>query len=101
MSKKNSKNNELLSNSKANSSPKIYYLLVKLVNDKREDLAELVLKVDYLLEYASRCIKEKDFAEAKEVLDKAKNRINTLKDKDVDTEHLDYLYEGIVKKIKI
>lgn len=30
MSKKNSKNNELLSNSKANSSPKIYYLLVKL-----------------------------------------------------------------------
>ncbi|WP_291580178.1 hypothetical protein [Clostridium sp. UBA6640] len=101
MSKKSSNNNELLSNSKANSSPKIYHLLVKLVNDEREDLAELVLKVDYLLEYASRCIKQKDFTEAKEVSDKAKNRINTLKDNYVDTEYLDYLYEGIVKKIKI
>lgn len=43
MSKKSSKNNELLSSSRANSFPKIYHLLLKLVNDKRGDLAELVL----------------------------------------------------------
>jgi hypothetical protein len=101
MAKKSTRNNDFLNSSKSKTSPKIYSLLVKLVNDEREDLAKLVLKVDYLLEYVSTCIKQRDFDEAKEGLDKAKNRIDMLKEDGVDVEHLDYLYEGIAKKSKI
>ena len=49
MAKYNSTNNDLLRDSKRNTTPKIYSLLCDLVNDEREDLAELVLKVDYLI----------------------------------------------------
>lgn len=100
MAKKSTRNNELLRSSKEKTSPKIYSLLVELVNDNREDLAEVVLKIDYILEYAITCIKQKDFEEAKESLDKAKSRIDMLKKENVGTEYLEYLYEGILKKIK-
>ena len=49
MSRKTSNNNDLLSSVRKDTSPKVYSLLVDLVNDEREDLAELVLKIDYLL----------------------------------------------------
>lgn len=98
MAKKNTRNNELLSINKSKTSPKIYSLLLGLVNDEREDLAEIVLKVDYLLEYASRSIKQKDFDEAKEGLEGAKTRIDKLKREGVDTEYLEYLFKGIEKK---
>lgn len=101
MAKKSTRNNDLLNSSKSKTSPKIYALLVKLVNDGREDMAEVVLKVDYLLEYASTSIKQKDLDEAKEGLDKAKDRIDKLKEEGVNTEYLDYLYEGIAKKAKV
>ncbi|MBC2580038.1 hypothetical protein [Clostridium sp. DJ247] len=100
MVKKSTRNSDILHNSKENTSPKIYALLVKLVNDNREDLAEVVLKVDYLLQYASTSIKQKDFEEAREGLNGARMRIDMLKKEDVDTEHLEYLYEGIHKKCK-
>lgn len=98
MAKKNSRNSEILRSSKAKTSPKIYSLLVDLVNDDREDLAEVVLKIDYLLEYASSCIKQYDYEEAKESLEKAKSRIDMLKKEDANTDYLEYLYEGISKK---
>lgn len=60
-----------------------------------------MIKVDYLLEYASRCIKQKDFEEAYEGLAKAKSRIDMLKNEEVDTQHLEYLYAGIAKKAKL
>ena len=101
MAKKTSKNNDLLYNSKENTSPKIYSLLIDLVNQDREDLAKVVIKVDYLLDYASRCIKQKDFKEATCGLDKAKTRIDMLKKEEVNTEHLEYLYAGIAKKAKL
>ena len=101
MAKKNSRTNDLLYNSKDKSSPQIYSLLVKLVNQDREDLAQLVVKIDYLLEYSSSCIKQRDFDEAKESLIKAKNRIDMLKCKEVDTEYLDYLYAGVAKKTNL
>lgn len=101
MAKKSTRNNDLLNIYKTETSPKIYSLLVKLVNEDREDLAKVVLKVDYLLEYASNCIKQKDFDEAREGIDKSKTRIDMLKKEGVDTEYLEYLYEGIVKKAKI
>lgn len=101
MSKKSARNNDLLNSSKSETSPKIYSMLVKLVNEGREDLAEVVLKADYLLEYANTCIKQKDFEEAKEGLDKVKTRINMLKEESINTEHLDYLYDGIAKKCKL
>ncbi len=98
MAKKSARNNELLNNAKVKTSPKIYSLLVDLVNDGREDLAEIVLRVDYLLEYASTCVKQKDFDESKEALNKANIRMEMLKKEGVETEYLKYLYEGIAKK---
>ena len=100
MAKKNSKNNDFLKVNREYSSPKIYELLLELVNENREDLAKIVLKVDYLLEYTSTCIKQKDFREAKENIKKVEDRMKILKDNNVDTDYLDYLYEGIKKKIK-
>lgn len=101
MAKKSSRNNDLLYNSKSKASPQIYSLLLKLVNEDREDLAQVVLKIDYLLEYTSSCIKQKDFEEAKESLNKTKIRIDMLKTEGVNTEYLEYLYTGISKKAKL
>ena len=100
MAKLTSKNNDLLRDSKKTTSPKIYGLLCDLVNDQREDLAELVLKVDYLIEYANKSIKAKDFEEAKEAIQKAEERVKMLKRENVDISHLVYLIEGVNKKIK-
>lgn len=100
MGRKTSKNNDLLGSVRKDTSPKIYSLLVDLVNDDREDLAELVLKIDYLLEYSSTCIRQKDFLEAKESLSKAESRINILEDEKVDTQYIKYLFDGIRKKCK-
>lgn len=100
MAKITSKNNDLLRDSKNNTSPKIYSLLCDLVNDSREDLAELVLKVDYLIEYANNAAKAKDFNDAAETLQRAQDRIKMLKREEVDVSHLTYLVEGVQKKIK-
>jgi len=100
MGRKTSKNNDLLSSVRKDTSPKIYSLLVDLVNDNREDLADLVLKIDYLLEYSSSCIRQKDFEEARESLSKAENRIKMLEMQKVDTEYIRYLYDGINNKCK-
>ena len=67
MAKKTTSNtNDFLFQVKKNTSHKIYPLLVDLVNEGRQDLAEIITKIDYLLEYTSTCIKQKDFREAKE-----------------------------------
>ena len=100
MSRKTSKNNDLLSSVRKDTSPKIYSLLVDLVNEDREDLADLVLKIDYLLEYSSTCIRQKDFDEARESLSKVENRIKMLEMQKVDTEYIKYLYDGIKKKCR-
>lgn len=100
MSRKTSKNNDLLSSVRKDTSPKIYSLLVDLVNEDREDLADLVLKIDYLLEYSSTCIRQKDFEEARESLSKVENRIKMLEMQKVDTEYIKYLYDGIKKKCR-
>jgi hypothetical protein len=98
--RKTTRNSEILKSAKETASPKMYSLLLDLVNDDRDDLAETVLKIDYLLGYASTCIKQRDINEAKEGLNKAKARIDLLKEEGIDTDYLDYLYEGIVKKLK-
>ena len=100
MGRKTSKNNDLLSSIRKDTSPKIYSLLLDLVNNNREDLAELVLKIDYLLEYSSSCIRQRDFEEAKEALSKVENRIKMLERDNIDTEYIKYLYDGIKKKCK-
>jgi predicted translin family RNA/ssDNA-binding protein len=101
MTKKSSRNNDFLFNSKSNASPQIYSLLNDLVNLDKEDLAKVVIKVDYLLKYASTCIKQKDFEEANEGLNKAQSRIDMLKNEEVNTEYLEYLYAGIAKKANL
>ena len=53
MAKVTSKSNDFLFNVKKTTSAKIYSVLLELVNKDREDLAKLVKKVDYLMEYVS------------------------------------------------
>lgn len=100
MPKITSKNNDLLRDSKQKVSPKIYSLLLDLTNDNREDLAELVLKIDYLIEYANNAVKGRDNDEAQESIQKAEERIKMLRRQDVDVSHIEYLLEGIKKKIR-
>ena len=98
--KKTSKNNAFLYRARENSSPKIYEIILDLVNEDREDLAKEVMKADYLLEYTSICIKQKDFREARESMEKAKEKIESLKNNGANISYLEYLREGIEKKIK-
>ncbi|MBU5316710.1 hypothetical protein KQI30_10550 [Clostridium bornimense] len=100
MAKKTSKNNELLNSAKRITSNKIYSLLLELVNNDEEDLASEVLKIDYILNYACNCIKQKDYVEAKEAISSGETRIAMLKDKGVNVEHLEYLFEGTKKKCR-
>ena len=100
MAKKTSRNTDILQETKNTTTHKIYSLLVKLVNDNREDLAEDVLKIDYLLTYTNTCIKDKDFRQAKETMEMIKNRLDKLVDNDVDVEYLMYIYDGIKNKMK-
>lgn len=100
MVKKTSKNNDLLYSAREKSSPKIYEIILDLVNDDREDLAKDVMKIDYLLEYTSNCIKGKGFKEGKETIKKVEERINILKKDGVKVDYLEYLCNGIKKKLK-
>ena len=100
MARKNSQNNDFLNNIRKDVTPKIYNILVELVNRDREDLADHVLKIDYLLTYAANCINIKDFKEARATADRIKVRLDILKENDALDEYLVYLYEGIVKKCK-
>lgn len=102
MGRKNARNSNVLKGAKDSTSPKIYDLLLRLVNVDREDLAELVLKIDYLFEYASVCVKQRDNKEAKNTLLKARERMDKIisEEKDIDISALEYLYEGIMKKVK-
>ena len=100
MAKRNSRNNDFLYENRDTSAPKIYAVMMKLVNEDREDLAKEVKKVDYLLQYTSTCIKDKDFRQARDTIKIADEHIQKLKDEGVDVEYLIYLYDGIKKKIK-
>lgn len=100
MDKKNSVNNDFLRTYKAKTTNKVYDILVKLVKADRQDLAEVVVKVDYLVDYCNSCIRDKDFVEAKEVFSKIKERIDFLKDNGETFEYIDFLYGGLKKKIK-
>ena len=100
MARKSSRNTDILKDTKNTTSPKIYSMLVELVNAGREDLAEEVLKADYLLEYTSNCIKDKDYKEARYTIKMAKERINKVIEGGFGAEYLMYLYDGINAKIK-
>jgi len=100
MSKVTSKKNDFLFTAKSNTNAKIYAVLLQLVNEDREDLAKEVKKIDYLLEYTSTCIKQKDFKEARSIIKNVEERNEKLEKEKVDVEYLKYLYEGIKKKIK-
>ena len=58
MAKYNSTNNDLLRDSKRNTTPKIYSLLCDLVNDEREDLAELVLYLMLVMQQKVKIFKK-------------------------------------------
>ena len=96
MAKITSKNNSLLRDSRNKVSPKVYNLLMELVNDDREELAEIVLKIDYLIEYANSAVKAKDYKTVK----RAEERVKLIKRENYDVSHLEYLLEGVKLKIK-
>jgi hypothetical protein len=100
MPKKSAKNNDLLREVKDKTTPQVYALILNLVNEDREDMAELVVKIDYLFDYTNTCIRDKDFNEAKECLQKAKVRMDKLRDEKIQIEHLEYLYEGIINRMR-
>lgn len=100
MAKKTSKNNNLLYTARENTSPKVYDIILDLVNKDKENIAKDVMKVDYLLEYTSTCIKQKDFREARETINRVSERIKILKENGANTEYLEYLRDGIESKIK-
>ena len=100
MAKINSKNNDFLKEAKKKSSAQIYSIILDLVNEDREDLAEEVMKIDYLLEYTSNCIKLKEIKDGREALGKARKRIDKVKGDGGNIEYLEYLYAGIEKKCK-
>ena len=79
MAKITSRNNNLLRDCRNKVSPKVYDLLIELVNNDREDLAEMALKIDYLIEYANSAIKGKDFSEALETVQRAEERLKMIK----------------------
>lgn len=99
MAKKNSRNTDILKETKNTTTSKVYSLLVKLVNEDREDLAKDVLKIDYLLTYTNTCIKDKDFKQAKDTMEIVKSRIDKLLDNNVNVEYLMYIYDGIKMKL--
>ena len=100
MAKITSRNNNLLRDSRNKVSPKVYDLLIELVNEDREDLAEMALKVDYLIEYANSAIKGKDSSESLEAIKRAEERLKMIKRSNFDVSHLEYLIEGVKKKIR-
>lgn len=100
MGRKNARNNELLSSARPNVHTKVYTLMLELVNEDREDLAEAVLKIDNLLHVSISCIRDRSFNEAKKNLTNVKNRIDALKQEGVNTEYFDDIYEGLIKGIK-
>lgn len=100
MAKITSKKNDLLRDARQKVTPKIYSVLLDLINDGREDLAEMVLKIDYLIEYANSAVKGKDFSEALETVQRAEERVKILKKEHTDVSHLEYLIEGVKKKIR-
>ncbi|WP_294174933.1 hypothetical protein [uncultured Clostridium sp.] len=100
MAKITSRNNNLLRDCRNKVSPKVYDLLIELVNNDREDLAEMALKIDYLIEYANSAIKGKDFSEALETVQRAEERLKMIKREKFDVSHLEYLIEGVKKKIR-
>ena len=99
MAKKTSRNTDILQKTKNTTTSKIYSLLVKLVNEDKEDLAKDVLKIDYLLTYTNTCIKDKDFKQAKDTMKMIQSRLDKLVDSDVDVEYLMYIYDGIKMKL--
>ena len=60
----------------------------------------MTLKIDYLIEYSNSSIKGKDFAEALETIQRAEERLKMIKRANFDVSHLEYLIEGVKKKIR-
>lgn len=100
MAKITSRNNDFLKAHRNTTSPKVYSLLIELINDDREDLANEVIKIDYLVDYFNTCIKKRDRREGKETLERINARLSKLKEEEIDTSHFENLCENILKNNK-
>ncbi|MGL5615126.1 MAG: hypothetical protein ACRDD2_02685 [Sarcina sp.] len=101
MAKKNSKNDDFLYLYKESASPKVYNLLVSLVNEGKEREAKAVTRLDYLITYFNTLAKGKDRREIKEVYESINERIKSLKSKSVDINFLEELLNKIIKENKV
>lgn len=97
MAKITSRNSDFLKTHRNSTSPKVYSLLIDLVNDDREDLANEVIKIDYLVDYFNTCIKKRDKREGKEILDRINARLLKLKKENIDISHFESLCKNILK----
>lgn len=100
MAKITSRNNDFLKTHRNTTSPKVYSLLIELINNDREDLANEVIKIDYLVDYFNTCIKKRDRREGKETLERINTRLSKLKKEKIDTSHFENLCESILKNNK-
>ena len=78
----------------------MYKFFLDLVYQKSAQLAEVVLKIDYLIEYANSAVKAKDYNTALETVKRAEERVKLIKRENYDVSHLEYLIEGVKLKIK-
>lgn len=101
LAKKTSKNNDFLNTYKDNSSPKVYNLLVSLMNEDKETEAKAVTRLDYLITYFNSLAKGKNKKEIKEIYESINERIAMLKKKNVDISFLEDLFNKIIKENKV
>lgn len=101
MVKQTSKNNDFLNTYKDSTSPKVYNLLVSLMNENKEKEAKEVTRLDYLITYFNSLAKERNKKEIKEVGESINERIASLKKKNIDISSLEEIYEKIIKENKV
>ncbi|MFR5264243.1 hypothetical protein [Clostridium sp.] len=101
MAKQTSKNNDFLNTYKDNTSPKVYNLLVSLMNENKEKEAKEVTRLDYLITYFNSLAKGRNKKEIKEIGESINERITSLKKKNIDISYLEEVYEKIIKENKV
>ena len=101
MAKQTSKNNDFLNKYKDNTSPKVYNLLVSLMNENKEKEAKEVTRLDYLITYFNSLAKGRNKKEIKEIGESINERITSLKKKNIDISYLEEVYEKIIKENKV
>ena len=102
MSKKTSRNDDFLFACKNEIlSPKVYDIIVDLVNEGKEKEAKSVANIDYLLDYLVTAIKARDRFSIKETSERINMRFKDLEKKGIEIPILKESFEKIIKTNKV